>query len=166
MKNCVLILLLLSGLLISCNKAKPAEENVAPEPKINANAAIGRMNDGAFIFNDTVVLKAVLAQNLDHQKKCRGKNISKIYVQQDEKSGGYLLMAKLEDGFSTLGILLEVKGDSFYFMNKDGHISYLLCISSNCQEGCNPEISYIDGAPYLKCSYCAECEKAESELHL
>jgi hypothetical protein len=165
MKNCVLILLLLSGFLISCNKAKPAEENVAPEPKINADAAIGRVIDGAFVFNDTVVLKAVLVKNLDHQKKCRGKNISKIYVQKDEKSGVYMLMAKLGDGFSTLGILLETKGNSFYFMNKSGHISYLLCISSNCHDGCSPEIAYIDNTPYLKCSYCAECEKAESELH-
>ena len=79
---------------------------------------------------------------------------------------GYILQATTNDGMAKVAALIELKEGKFYFVeNPSAPRSYRITIcTSNCETGCDPVVSIVNGEKALFCSSCPSCERIDSTI--
>lgn len=163
--------LLLILLAVSCNTKKEEELPVKNSDYISRPIGINKHGEYNIVDVDTIRQK----WNADIKEKLELPDIAlsnfkiiKISTQGDASETCYLLVANTPDGSASVGSILYLEGDKFYFETdkRRGQKSsqVIICKGRYGQPGCNPIVLLHNKEKYLICSSSDDCEKIASEV--
>ncbi|KGO94156.1 hypothetical protein [Flavobacterium subsaxonicum] len=146
-------------LLIACKKEAPAGHS-GKYPEI----VVATANGDAFAVANDSIIKPEWEKVLN--KNSTGKTIMVLEVVKGKTEGGakdfYMLIAKCNDGQTSIAALLEKQGNELYFDKSNPQT--IIC-SGNCSGGCLPVAKNDETGTYLVCSACDNCTKTEHSLN-
>lgn len=165
--------LLLILLVVSCNTKK--EEVLPDEAASYISKPIGIEKNGEYNIIDIDTIKH--KWNVDLKEKLHLPDVEsltdfkivKTTTQGDTQETCYLLLAYASDGSATVGSVLYLENNKFYFETEErqgiNSSQMIICKSGEGQPNCNPVVVLHNKEKYLICSSSGECEKIVSEIY-
>lgn len=160
--------------LVSCTTKKENKDQ-AKEIKV-ASGSIGVNNNGEYqiTVNDTISKKweMQLKENfgLSDSISFTKFEIVKTTTQGDAAEDSYLLITHTSDNRSAIALILDRRGDYFYFytqLSGKAFASHVIMCSSNRGElGCTPVVLLHNTEKDLICSSDSDCQKTVSIIIL
>ena len=166
MKKYTLLFMLI--LLTACNSKsdKKAQQEQA-DTYINQ---AGEVKGDEFVISNLDIIRAQWEQSvqisLSGTATLKDFTIKKVMTEGERTEEGYILQATTNDGMAKVAALIELKEGKFYFVeNPSAPRSYRITIcTSNCETGCDPVVSIVNGEKALFCSSCPSCERIDSTI--
>jgi len=163
------ILLILFVLLVSCN-SKTEKRSGQEHVDTYINEA-GEIKGDNYVIANLEVIKQKWEQSVQQALNSGTTHLTNFKIKQVATEGeagenGYILTAETEDGMVSVATILELKKGKFYFEENPGtprSYRVVICIG-NCEKGCDPVVSLVDGVKILFCSSCPSCEKIDSNI--
>lgn len=146
-------------LLASC------KNDTAPKTGDYPESIVGTAKGETYTATGTDVIKEHWEKALNEKggnKHLVAFEIVKSKTQGDTVKDFFMIVAKCDDGHSTMAALLKKKGNEFYF-DKNNPVS-IIC-TGECNGGCLPAANAKNGAVFLMCSSCADCIKTDHSLN-
>jgi len=147
-------------LCTACKKEAPAEHS-GKYPEI----VVATANGDVFTVANANIIKP--QWELVLSKNSTAKTIQALEVVKGKTEGEavkdfYMLIAKCNDGRTSMATLLEKKGNDFYF---DKSNPFTVICTGDCEGGCLPVAKYSMGSVNLVCSACGNCIKREHSIN-
>jgi len=132
---------------------------------------VGSKDEGSLTVTNLKVIKKEWEKRV--REESRSVTLTNFRIIKGTTSGEavhpyYMLIANSADGKLKIASLLVSKGDGLYFdtYEDEGHTMFyssIMC-EGNCEDGCDPQVTFSNGRKFLNCSQCPDCVKKEAEM--
>ena len=171
MKNYIAGLLFIL-VLVSCNTKN---KKIQDEGEGYIYKQVGTIHNGIYEVSDKDSINKKWSQlvirklNYTDSIKLKDFRIIKTHTQGKAVKECYLLLASTPDNVATIGAILNLEHNKFYFEQKEvsgkKSIEIIICKGQVCNDGkCSPYVMLVGNDKKLICSSCEECEKISGDM--